>query len=164
MEVCGQWTRGSQSEGAGDPELVALVSPLGPVFCCMSQASVAARETGIRLGLRSKENFTVVGIPQRPRCFINILNVYIGIQAFLAKILFTPNSYALFCYRYALKFDKTWPDINWYLYIISIHVNLLVLPVTFNKRCPSRGLGDSRKMRRVSVQMVHFISDILLGL
>lgn len=109
----------SQSEKAGDTKLVVIpVSPLGPVFCCMSQANAAARETGIQLGLRSKENLTVVGIPQRPRCFINILNVYIGIHVFLAKILFTQNSYALFCYRYVSKFDKTWPDINWYLEFI----------------------------------------------
>lgn len=49
----------------------------------LSGANTAAREAEIQPGPCSKENFPVVGTSQRPRLFINMSNVYIGMHAFL---------------------------------------------------------------------------------
>lgn len=54
----------------------------------LSGANTAAREAEIQPGPCSKENFPVVGTSQRPRLFINMSNVYIGMHAFLTKISF----------------------------------------------------------------------------
>ena len=77
-----------------------------PRSLLVSGAHTAAREAGIQLGPCSKENFPVVGTPRRPRLFINMSNVYIGMHTFLTKNSFTQNSNALFCYRYTWKFDN----------------------------------------------------------
>lgn len=78
----------------------------------LSGAKAAAREAEIQSGPCSKENLPVVGTPRRPRLFISMSNVYIGMHAFLTKISFTQNSNALFCYKYTWKFEKPWPRIN----------------------------------------------------
>lgn len=103
-QEAGSWPLPCSRPGPGQ------ASDPGPLLS--SGAKAASRGAEIQSGPFSKENLPVVGTPRRPRLFISMSNVYVGMHAFLTKISFTQNSNALFCYKYTWKLDKPWPRMN----------------------------------------------------